>query len=153
MNTGSTASHCLNQCWPRSLMPYGVTRPQWVNHVHKLRPIISWHYSETNNYKGKKSGFTNNERHPISRPHGWAIGYLSWVLLIIECSVSAELWVTLVVSSITPKPSSSLTAKALAIQDVIESGTSSLNTTWPFDLETQGHMFSNIWAGNHLWKN
>ena len=25
------ASHYLNQCWPRSLLPYGVTRPQWVN--------------------------------------------------------------------------------------------------------------------------
>ena len=24
-------SHYLNQCWPRSLLPYGVTRPQWVN--------------------------------------------------------------------------------------------------------------------------
>ena len=24
-------SHYLNQCWPRSPMPYGVTRPQWVN--------------------------------------------------------------------------------------------------------------------------
>ena len=24
-------SHCLNQCWPRSLTSYGVTRPQWVN--------------------------------------------------------------------------------------------------------------------------
>ena len=23
-------SHYLNQCWPRSLMPYGITRPQWV---------------------------------------------------------------------------------------------------------------------------
>ena len=23
-------SHYLNQCWPRSLLPYGVTRPQWV---------------------------------------------------------------------------------------------------------------------------
>ena len=27
-------SHYLNQCWPRSLLPYGVTRPQWVNSVH-----------------------------------------------------------------------------------------------------------------------
>ena len=26
------ASHYLSQCWPRSLSPYGVTRPQWVNH-------------------------------------------------------------------------------------------------------------------------
>ena len=24
-------SHYLNQCWPRSILPYGVTRPQWVN--------------------------------------------------------------------------------------------------------------------------
>ena len=28
-------SHYPNQCWPRSPMPYGVTRPQWVN---SLRP-------------------------------------------------------------------------------------------------------------------
>ena len=26
-------SHYLNQCWPRSPMPYGVTRPQWVNKI------------------------------------------------------------------------------------------------------------------------
>ena len=26
-------SHYLSQCWPRSLSPYGVTRPQWVNLV------------------------------------------------------------------------------------------------------------------------
>ena len=24
-------SHYLSQCWPRSMLPYGVTRPQWVN--------------------------------------------------------------------------------------------------------------------------
>ena len=23
-------SHCLSQCWPRSISPYGVIRPQWV---------------------------------------------------------------------------------------------------------------------------
>ena len=23
-------SHCLSQCWPRSLSPYGITRPEWV---------------------------------------------------------------------------------------------------------------------------
>ena len=23
-------SHYLSQCWPRSMLPYGVTRPQWV---------------------------------------------------------------------------------------------------------------------------
>ena len=25
------ASHYLSQCWPRSMSPNGVTRPQWVN--------------------------------------------------------------------------------------------------------------------------
>ena len=25
------SSHYLNQCWPRSMSPYGVTKPQWVN--------------------------------------------------------------------------------------------------------------------------
>ena len=26
--------HYLSQCWHRSLSPYGVTRPQWVNLLH-----------------------------------------------------------------------------------------------------------------------
>ena len=25
------ASHYLNQCWPKSMLPYDVTRPHWVN--------------------------------------------------------------------------------------------------------------------------
>ena len=29
-------SHYLSQCWPRSMSPYGVTRPQWV----KTLPVI-----------------------------------------------------------------------------------------------------------------
>ena len=56
-------NHCLNQCWPRSLPPYGVTRPQWVNSfwpndvilVAQLFVIIgsgngllhSWHWAIT----------------------------------------------------------------------------------------------------------
>ena len=28
-------SHYLSQCWPRSLSPYDVTRPQWVNRVYQ----------------------------------------------------------------------------------------------------------------------
>ena len=30
-------SHYLSQCWPRSLSPYGVTRPQWVNTLSSER--------------------------------------------------------------------------------------------------------------------
>ena len=39
-------SHYLSQCWPRSLLPYGVTRPQWVNCT---LPWPKWG-SRTNNH-------------------------------------------------------------------------------------------------------
>ena len=29
-------SHYLSQCWPRSLLPYNVTRPEWVNLSSKV---------------------------------------------------------------------------------------------------------------------
>ena len=41
-----TTSHYLNQCWPRSLPPYGVTRPRWVNHV--WWDIIGTHLNDIN---------------------------------------------------------------------------------------------------------
>ena len=25
------SSHYLSQCWPSSMLPYGITRPQWIN--------------------------------------------------------------------------------------------------------------------------
>ena len=38
-------SHHLSQCWPRSLLPYGVIRPQWVKRVKvilvQLQPDIT----------------------------------------------------------------------------------------------------------------
>ena len=41
-------SHYLNQCWPRSMSPYGVTRLQWVNssanHTLTLEYKISRHF-------------------------------------------------------------------------------------------------------------
>ena len=34
-------SHYLSQCWPRSLSPYGIIRPQWVKHcLNCLLPLI-----------------------------------------------------------------------------------------------------------------
>ena len=40
-------SHYLNQCWPRFLPPYGVTRPQWVNiiwvHLWAIQELPSTH--------------------------------------------------------------------------------------------------------------
>ena len=40
-------SHYLNNCWPGSLLPYGVTRPQWVN--------ITQHWTKHSNDKGGTS--------------------------------------------------------------------------------------------------
>ena len=34
------SGHYLSQCWPRSLSPYGVTRPQWVDSRY-LAPVGS----------------------------------------------------------------------------------------------------------------
>ena len=39
-------SHYLSQCWPRFMMPYGVTRPQWANTVtmiiHVCKHAADW---------------------------------------------------------------------------------------------------------------
>ena len=41
-------SQYLSQCWPRSLSPYGVTRPQWVNqyfpHPYFCESCSSWSF-------------------------------------------------------------------------------------------------------------
>ena len=29
-------SHYLSQCWPRSLSPYGITRPEWVKSLYEV---------------------------------------------------------------------------------------------------------------------
>ena len=33
-------SHYLSQCWPRSLSPYGVTRPEWVKQLRFSDPTL-----------------------------------------------------------------------------------------------------------------
>ena len=38
-------SHYLSQCWPRSLSPYGVTRPQWVNPTSIFLSFLSVIYA------------------------------------------------------------------------------------------------------------
>ena len=39
-------SHYLSQCWPRSMPPNGVTRPQWVKHNHELPNQYMLHISQ-----------------------------------------------------------------------------------------------------------
>ena len=35
-------SHYLSQCWPRSMLPYGITRPPWVNHFPIFNTPSLW---------------------------------------------------------------------------------------------------------------
>ena len=37
-------SHYLSHCWPRSLSPYGIARPQWVNKWYQLidHELMHW---------------------------------------------------------------------------------------------------------------
>ena len=39
-------SHYPSQCWPRSMSPNGVTRPQWVNY-HKVTDMLRLHCSQS----------------------------------------------------------------------------------------------------------
>ena len=61
-------SHYLSQCWPRSMSPYGVTRPQWVNQccveliTGNLK--IFWHFLS----------FLNTG---IAKSHPWGSVYLT----------------------------------------------------------------------------
>ena len=34
-----TTSHYLSQCWPRSMLPHGITRPQWVKEIRYILSI------------------------------------------------------------------------------------------------------------------
>ena len=37
-------SHYMSQCWPRSQLPYGGTRPQWVKYQHNINCQQRLHY-------------------------------------------------------------------------------------------------------------
>ena len=88
-------SHYLSQCWPRSLAPYGVTKPQWVNldianyllHVvwicpgNGLVPIRQQALNRTHNDKEKachlvSSGHNNNKQKTGWEMHWSKNGYM-----------------------------------------------------------------------------
>ena len=78
------ASHYLSQCWPRSLSPYGVTRPQWFNNS----PYVHWKYQGFWSIKHLHLGkYSQNIRHNIDEfltDYGISgtslseIAYLAW---------------------------------------------------------------------------
>ena len=40
-----STSHYPSQCWPRSMSPYGVTRPQWVKSLKTMRLERNGHFA------------------------------------------------------------------------------------------------------------
>ena len=53
-------SYYLRQCWPRSMSPYGVTRPEWITH----EDVIKWKHFPRN------WPFVRGiHRSPVNSPH------------------------------------------------------------------------------------
>ena len=68
-------SHYLTQCWPNSLSPHGVTRPQWVK-VHQPFPLDIWIIVF------------------VQRSNYWFLGTLIEVVFQIRCAnISTQVWI------------------------------------------------------------
>ena len=50
-------SHYLSQCWPRSLSPYSVSRPQWVKWSLQTYVLDEMHEMPRNTFAGKSTLF------------------------------------------------------------------------------------------------
>ena len=91
-------SHYLSQCWPRSLLPYGITRPQWHEvepesvgtwnklfhgRKHVLHQIL-WTRKKRENLKWPQHAFN-----PTMKPYlPWANSMSSY--LIFECKIGID---------------------------------------------------------------
>ena len=56
--------HYLSQCWPRSILPYGITRPWWVN-LPLTRDLLCGHMASL-----PPTQETCTEEYPANRRHG-----------------------------------------------------------------------------------
>ena len=59
-------SHYLSQCWPRSMSPYGVIRPQWVN---SRKDIYYWHGHIWEGWRMETNAIQNKLTH-------WGLKYM-----------------------------------------------------------------------------
>ena len=80
-------SHYLNQCWPWFLLPYGITRPQWVL-MKSLQPIQRldtnrWNLSISENEMQICTDFTRMRGYQSSNPNNDHQVSLRWYALQI----------------------------------------------------------------------
>ena len=75
-------NHYLSQCWPRSLLPYDVTRPQWVNTMNSQRiwsnklwynSTVMWNISHK---------CVNSQKTPHNSPSRVRVSYMGCLLLV-----------------------------------------------------------------------
>ena len=59
-------SHYLSQCWPRSTLLYGVTKPQWINHTTAVFELcLFWYKTEQPH---KRFAFPSRSPSQLSEP-------------------------------------------------------------------------------------
>ena len=68
MACSQAISHYLSRCWPNSILPYGVTKPQWINWYDIIFPI--WIHSHD-------QAFTNNAHRTKDRTESFILFPLS----------------------------------------------------------------------------
>ena len=84
-------SHYLNPCWPRSMSPYGVTRPQWVN-LFWPHDVIwhQWRHMASRNNIGSGKGWFTASNKPIPQPmltnNHWGLVAFTWGQFHRKCS-------------------------------------------------------------------
>ena len=72
-------SHYLSQCWPRSLSPYDVDRPQWFNSLAPGR--FEWNF-ENNNFQ-----INSTSTDASSRMGNKISGALAWKQMLAQLKI------------------------------------------------------------------
>ena len=90
-------SHYLSQCCPRSLSPYGVTRPQWVNvciHPYWCTMVNCDHGSHAVLISGKSAYFETWASRPWKSPYFWIFSIEVREKSLFSIAVSKPGWST-----------------------------------------------------------
>ena len=64
-------NHYLRQCWPRSMSPYGVPRPQWVKHYDCRIKVLFRRRTGNLNSVVVPDDFNTGRTWAITMPHMW----------------------------------------------------------------------------------
>ena len=70
--------HYLSQCWPRSLLPYSIARPQWVNSLASRRCGCKRLVSSTSHIYGQAEDFGNSSALTL-----YVLNFSEWTLTCI----------------------------------------------------------------------